>query len=135
MMAHIDIRKVLVVDADEHDRTALRGHLEHHGYIVECAENAVDAIRVGLVLEPRLVLSDLHLGEDSQAEQVFHALRRRLPDVHTALVCAAPDDETLARYRNIGIDAVFEKPLRREHLDEYLARLFATPPKDQQENT
>ena len=81
------IHKVMLVDPDEGARNALRGHLEHHGYLVECADDAPDAIRRGLKFEPHVLVTEVELAQQTFGIDVARSLTHHVADlaviVHT----------------------------------------------------
>ena len=71
------IKRILIADVDPAWCRRLQGIYEHNGHLVECAANAVDAIRVGLVFIPDLILTGWELDEDTSGLRVAHALLKR----------------------------------------------------------
>ena len=72
------MKRILIVVANLELRHRLRGLYEHNGHVVECATNAIDAIRIGLVLEPHVVLTGWELDEETSGLRVAEALMKRL---------------------------------------------------------
>ena len=68
------MKKILVADADEAFRHEARGCLQHSGLFVECAENAPDAIRMGLTLKPDILLTGLNLAGETSGIDVAKSL-------------------------------------------------------------
>lgn len=75
-----------------------------------------------------LIIDDSALPElvpppplDPQRADVRHELLARCPD-RVAVLASLPEETETQRWRSIGVDTVFPKPLRIEHLSQWLRR-------------
>ena len=111
---------VLVVDDDAAIRLLCRVNLEFDGHrVVEAA--SLDEARTILAGEPvKVVLLDLHLGNERGLD-LLRELRRDRPGIPVALLTGSmqqrsPDEEAKA-------DALISKPFEIEELGETVRRL------------
>ncbi|MGY1843658.1 response regulator [Modestobacter sp. SYSU DS0875] len=112
--------RLLVVEDDDHIRTALRWALEDEGYLVEEAVDGEDAVRRVAVAVPDLMLVDLMLG----AMDGFAVIRevRREHDLPIIVVSARADTHDIVAALEAGADDYVTKPFQ---LKEVTARLRA----------
>lgn len=94
-------RTILVVDDEEHVRSALQSVLEREGYTVRTAEAATDALEV-LRKEPiKLIISDQNMPGMSGID-FFKLVRERHPHVCRIMLTGDADRDTVVRAINQG---------------------------------
>jgi DNA-binding response OmpR family regulator len=118
-MAVVALR-LLVVEDDDHIRTALRWALEDEGYDVAEAESGEDALRAVAVAAPDLMVVDLMLGS-MDGYSVIREVRRSL-DVPIIVVSARADTSDIVAALEAGADDYVTKPFE---VKEITARLRA----------
>jgi DNA-binding response OmpR family regulator len=118
-MAGVTLR-LLVVEDDDHIRTALRWALEDEGYDVAEAGSGEEAIAAVAVAAPDLMVVDLMLG----ATDGFAVIRevRREHDLPIIVVSARADTHDIVAALEAGADDYVTKPFE---VKEITARLRA----------
>ena len=112
--------RLLVVEDDDHIRTALRWALEDEGYDVAEADSGEDALRAVAVAPPDLMVVDLMLGSmDGYA--VIREVRRS-HDLPIIVVSARADTSDIVAALEAGADDYVTKPFA---VKEISARLRA----------
>jgi DNA-binding response OmpR family regulator len=112
--------RLLLVEDDDHIRTALRWALEDEGYDVAEADSGEDALRAVAVAAPDLMVVDLMLGSmDGYA--VIREVRRSL-DLPIIVVSARADTSDIVAALEAGADDYVTKPFA---VKEISARLRA----------
>ncbi|HEX4455761.1 MAG TPA: response regulator [Kofleriaceae bacterium] len=112
--------RVLVVDDDVDVRTALRNLLQARGFVVDVAEDGLEAIEI---LDgrppPSAIVADLMMpGIVGNELLEYVAARRELAGIPIAIVTGSP------QYAPIGL-ALFRKPVDAEALVEFLRSAIA----------
>ena len=118
-MAAVALR-LLVVEDDDHIRTALRWALEDEGYTVEEAVSGEDACRQVAVAPPDLMVLDLMLGRMDGFDVVREV--RRAHDLPIIVVSARADTQNIVAALEAGADDYVTKPFQ---VKEITARLRA----------
>ena len=114
------VLRLLVVEDDDHIRTALRWALEDEGYDVAEADSGEDALRSVAVAAPDLMVVDLMLGS-MDGYTVIREVRRSL-DVPIIVVSARADTSDIVAALEAGADDYVTKPFQ---VKEITARLRA----------
>lgn len=117
---------VLVVEDDEHLRTALCDTLEFAGYPTRGAADAEQALLVLGAVEPGLIISDVQMpGIDGH--EFLSLCRRQWPEIPFVMMTAySTVDQAVRAMRNGAADYVC-KPFEAEVLIEVVARLALAP--------
>ena len=76
-------RRILIVDDEPDIRRLLGDALEAHGYVIETAADAAEAVRKGGLFLPDLVLLDIMLP-DADGFNVYERLRATAPPTSAA---------------------------------------------------
>ena len=118
-MARVALR-LLVVEDDDHIRTALRWALEDEGYDVAEADSGEDALRAVAVAAPDLLVVDLMLGS-MDGFTVIREVRRTL-DLPIIVISARADTSDIVTALEAGADDYVTKPFE---VREITARLRA----------
>jgi DNA-binding response OmpR family regulator len=118
-MAAVALR-LLVVEDDDHIRTALRWALEDEGYDVAEAVSGEDAIAAVAVAAPDLMVVDLMLGSTDGFEVIREV--RRDHDLPIIVVSARADTHDIVAALEAGADDYVTKPFE---VKEITARLRA----------
>jgi DNA-binding response OmpR family regulator len=118
-MAVVALR-LLVVEDDDHIRTALRWALEDEGYDVAEADSGEAALRAVAVAAPDLMVVDLMLGS-MDGYSVIREVRRSL-DLPIIVVSARADTSDIVAALEVGADDYVTKPFE---VKEITARLRA----------
>jgi len=122
--------RLLVVDDSELVRSSLASWFASEGCAIETVATAEEGLRVLerrdcdiVIVDYRLPLMDgLEL-----LERMPHAERR----VVTILITAYLDEQVETRARELGVDAVLEKPMTTRSLEQTMARLLAEGPDEE----
>jgi len=120
------VATILVIEDDSVFRDLLRMHLRQAGHTVQTAKDPEEGLRSLLETPPDLILLDLDLPYLSGFE-VLEALRsdpasQRIPVI---VVTGRAEEEAHERCRSIGIDGLFTKPFKSEHLIQGIAKALA----------
>jgi CheY-like chemotaxis protein len=112
--------RVLVVDDDIDVRTALRNLLQARGFVVDVAENGLEAIEIlERALPPSAIVADLLMPGILGNELLeYVAARDELARIPIAIVTGSP------QYAPVGL-ALFRKPIDAEALVEFLRSAIA----------
>jgi DNA-binding NtrC family response regulator len=100
-VAKIPGRTILVVDDEEHVRTALATLLEREGYTVTAVEGPTQALEILREKPIKLVISDQNMPDMSGLE-FFRLIRERHPQVCRIMLTADPERDTIIRAINEG---------------------------------
>ena len=117
---------ILVVDDEPDLRLLVRMTLEGHGYAVEEASTAAEAVRQALALQPRLILLDIRLP-DAEGFEVLKTLKRtpELAETPVVMMSAHSSPPTLRKAEVIGSHDYLIKPFKHDALlalvEKYLA--------------
>jgi len=99
---------ILIVDDDSLVRGSLAAVLESEGYVVDEAQNGIEAVTRAIEFAPDLVLLDLNMPHwDGWA--AFSRLDRIAPLLPVIVITARPNQYEKAV--QLGLDAFMEKPL------------------------
>ena len=112
--------RLLVVEDDDHIRTALRWALEDEGYDVAEAASGEEACQAVTVAVPDLAVVDLMLGKMSGFDVIRHI--RRSYDLPIIVVSARADTNDIVAALEAGADDYVTKPFE---VKEITARLRA----------
>ncbi|HZR10593.1 MAG TPA: response regulator [Myxococcales bacterium] len=99
--AKIPGRTILVVDDEEHVRSALSSFLEREGYTVLSAEGPTEGLEILRAQSIKLVISDQNMPDMSGIE-FFRLIRERHPQVCRIMLTGDPDRETIIKAINEG---------------------------------
>jgi DNA-binding NtrC family response regulator len=99
--AKIPGRTILVVDDEEHVRSALTAFLEREGYTVLSAEGPTEGLEILRAQPIKLVISDQNMPDMSGIE-FFRLIRERHPQVCRIMLTGDPDRETIIKAINEG---------------------------------
>ena len=111
---------VLIVDNDQLIRRSLQVNLTQHGYAVEVAESAEEALVVSSRVRPSAVIIDLLLPGMSGMELIQHI--RRESSAPILVLTVIGDEQKKIEALEGGADDYLTKPFG---LDELLARMRA----------
>ncbi len=114
-------RRILIVDDEPDIRRLLGDTLESHGYVVETAADAAEAVRKGGLFLPDLVLLDIMLP-DADGFSVYERLRKRPADLSCPIIFLTARRELDDKLHGLEQGAVdyITKPF---HMKELLARV------------
>jgi DNA-binding NtrC family response regulator len=94
-------RTILVVDDEEHVRTALTAVLEREGYTVTAVAGPSEGLEILRQQPTKLVISDQNMPDMSGLE-FFRLIRERHPQVCRIMLTADPERDTIIRAINEG---------------------------------
>lgn len=112
---------ILVVEDDKGLQTYLRELLVDNGFMVQIAEDGVQALNQIQKLLPDLVMLDLGLPNMS-GEAVCLEIRKKYPDLRVIILTAKDSVADIVQGLNLGADDYMTKPFVA---DELLARIKA----------
>ncbi len=103
---------ILCVDDDADVVEALELRLRKEGYVVETARSAEEGLRKWKDCHPDLSVIDLMMEEIDSGTGLVKDLKLAGNQAPVVLLSSLGDELTIsANYRELGLDAVFQKPL------------------------
>lgn len=111
---------ILIADDDALVLGSLAAVLEFEGFVVDEAENGLEAITCAIEHAPDLVLLDLNMPK-MDGWTAFTKLDRYRPLVPVIVITARPNQYEMAV--QLGVDAFMEKPLNISALVQAIKRL------------
>jgi CheY-like chemotaxis protein len=100
--------RILIADDDASVRASLAAVLESEGFVVDEAQNGIEAVTRAIEHAPDLVLLDLNMPH-SDGWTAFSQLDRVTPLLPVIVITARPNQYEKAV--ELGVDAFMEKPL------------------------
>ncbi|HTH48168.1 MAG TPA: response regulator [Candidatus Limnocylindria bacterium] len=116
----ITSNRVLIADDDPFVRSSLAAVLESEGFVVDQAQNGIEAVTHALAHTPDLALLDLNMP-DWDGWRAFCQLDQIRPLLPVIIITARPDQYPKAV--ELGVDAFMEKPLNLPLLIEAIRQL------------
>jgi len=108
---------ILCVDDDADLLDLLRMQLEKGGYLVEAAFSAEEGLSRFKQLNPDLIILDLMMEEIDAGTNLVKELKLAGNQAPILLLSSMGDQLNLSTgYRELGLDAVFQKPVNAESL-------------------
>lgn len=104
--------QILLIDDDDHTRTALRRVLEHAGYTVLEAANGREGLRLYRSAPADLVITDILMPEQDGLETVM-TLRKEFPEVKIIAISGGGETgrmDFLYVAKHLGAQCTFHKP-------------------------
>lgn len=117
--------KVLVAAGDGVLRDTLRGLFGFHGLYVQCASEAADAIRLGIVMRPDALVATDGLAGGTSGVDVARSLHRELPDLVIVLLAGDDPEYLAAQCADLPVAAIVEQPFGHASLHEIVAKCLA----------
>jgi two-component system CheB/CheR fusion protein len=118
----VGAKRVLVVDDNADQLTALAGNLRLEGYSIEAAFNGLEALKMAKDWRPDFVLLDIGLP-DLDGYEVARRMRA-VPEIRgTKLIAvtAHGSESDLAQAREVGFDGHITKPVELRKLLSMMA--------------
>ena len=112
--------RVLIADDDPFVRGSLAAVLESEGFVVDQAQNGIEAVTHALAHTPDLALLDLNMP-DWNGWRAFCQLDQIRPLLPVIIITARPHQYPKAV--ELGVDAFMEKPLNLPLLIEAIRQL------------
>lgn len=122
-MGKEDSPRILIVEDDATFRETVLEVLRDVGYKVKGARNVDKATRRLRKHKFDLVLSDVHIGDQSGFE-VLQVARDKRPDAKIVLMSAKADPEMMAQAKESGASRVLPKPFRVKELLHLIEELL-----------
>ena len=108
---------ILCVDDDTDLLDLLRMQLEKGGYLVETAFSGEEGLTKFKQLKPDPIIADLMMEEIDAGTNLVKELKLAGNQVPVLLLSSMGDQLSLSTsYRELGLDAVFQKPVNAEAL-------------------
>jgi len=108
---------ILCVDDDSDLLDLLRLQLEKGGYLVESAFSGEEGLAKFKQIEPDLIILDLMMEEIDAGTNLVKELKLAGNQAPILLLSSMGDQLNLSTgYRELGLDAVFQKPVNAEAL-------------------
>lgn len=104
----MSVRKVLVIDDDEHMRTTLGEILELHDFTPLVAADAAAGVALAREAEPAVALIDLVLGDDSGLD-VLREIRNVSPKTKCIVLTGRASQESAIRAVELGAYSYIQK--------------------------
>lgn len=124
-------RRVIIADDDAHMRWMLRLWLERRGFAVEESADGIELVErlasdAAAGATPDAVVSDIQMpGRDGL--EALSEIRGTYPEIPVVLITAYGDHATHRRARELGANAIIDKPLNPAKLTETLIELTGSP--------
>ena len=109
-MPDLTATRLLLVDDDGKLRDMLCTILKRGGFLVSCAGNVNDALRLIGSQDFDVLISDLHMPHDGHGLTVVSAMRHANPEALTIIFSAFPEMERAAAAILAQTDEIFVKP-------------------------
>lgn len=123
------MNKILLVDDDEAFNESLREYLEYKGFMVLSAFNGRQGLDMITSEKPELVITDLVMPELEGIELLTTVVNDSVQTKPKMIVISGGGRIGSSNYlsvaKEMGADAVFEKPLEFKLLVEEIKRLLA----------
>jgi DNA-binding response OmpR family regulator len=118
-------KTILIIDDDKDWVRMLGMRLQHEGYNVEAAFDAVQAISQMVALKPNLVLLDIIMPAGDGVE-VLERLRANVKTINIPVIAltAIKDKQTKEAAEKLGISGYFVKPVDTDELMEKLREVL-----------
>lgn len=124
-------KTILLVDDDPDFRLQQKVMLESHHYRVIEAESATAAIALIAGETPDIAVVDLMMEEQDAGFTLCHNLKKKLPEMPIIMVTGVAAEtglsfnvKTREEHRWIKADALLEKPVRAEQLQQEISKLL-----------
>jgi len=119
------MEKILIVDDEKDWLRMLSMRLQHEGYQVEAAFDAIQAVKQTIDLKPDLVLLDIIMPAGSGVG-VLENLRENLKtfNIPVIVVTGVSDKQTKEAAEKLGISGYFIKPVDMDKLIEELKKVL-----------
>jgi two-component system, NtrC family, response regulator PilR len=122
-MGSSGLPRILVVEDDETFRETVREVLRDVGYKVRGARSLKKATKRLTRHKFDLVLSDIHLGDETGFDVLQVATQKR-PNAKIILMSALADAEIMDRAKELGVTRVLSKPFRVKELLKVIEELL-----------
>ncbi len=119
--------RVLLVDDEPRYCEKLEHYLESCGFDVLAANSAADAVLLGVVFEPQLVISDWMLGDRIHGLQVVDAIRAVHPRTRPILMTGFPSADLRFEAEVSDAYAFIEKPFSPQLMTTAIELALAAP--------
>lgn len=113
--------RILILDDEETFAEMLLHVMQHEGFLVDCASDPEEALRMLREKPYALIVSDFMMPEMNGAEFLDKA-RLVVPDVPVIMVSGLMNTPDLLRVANIGVVEVLQKPLNSQGFLETVRR-------------
>ena len=119
------MEKILILDDEKDWLRMLSMRLQHEGYQVEAAFDAIQAVKQTIDLKPDLVLLDIIMPAGSGVG-VLENLRENLKtfNIPVIVVTGVSDKQTKEAAEKLGISGYFIKPVDMDKLIEELKKVL-----------
>ena len=108
---------ILYIDDDQDFLDSVRAILEAHGYIMEEAISAETGLRKYKEAKPDLIIVDLMMEEIDSGTSFIKELRLLGNTAPIYMLSVAGDEfHMTTSYTDLGLDGVFQKPIKPEVL-------------------
>jgi DNA-binding response OmpR family regulator len=114
------MEKILLVDDESDALEVLTWALEDWGCSVQTAMTGDEALRIGQLFRPTLLLTDYCLRGEVNGVDVIRGLRAHLPSLCAILMTGLPPNQLRAELRGLGEIPVVGKPFRWSELEALL---------------
>jgi DNA-binding response OmpR family regulator len=120
---------VLYIDDDDDALFAIRTVLEAQGYAMAGASSAEEGLRIYKALNPDFVIVDLMMEEVDSGASFARELKALSNKVPVYMLSSVGDDlSTSTDSAALGLDGVFQKPLKAATLLGVLKTRLLSPP-------
>jgi len=122
--SHFQDEVVLIVDNDPDILLSMKVLLMQWGLTPLTAKDTAAALNLCETLTPDIVLLDYHLDKGLTGIDVLEALRDRFEAIPAALLTAERADESLKRFRSLGLQ-VLNKPVKPGKLRALISHMLS----------
>jgi len=111
----------LIIEQEWDVRESLRKKLEARGYEVHLADNAEEALNLGIVIDMDLIITSAVLPEMSGFELIKRITEGRKDLNFTSLVLVDRDEKlSTSLSKHAGVKSVIRKPITEDLIDQSL---------------
>ena len=116
-------KRILVVDDEENDRTALSKILTHDGYNVASAGNGMEALNYLRSKDVELIITDLNMPE-MNGLMFLRELNRIHPASNVIMITAYGEVESYLEAMTLGAFEYINKPVKYDDLKKIINKIF-----------
>jgi DNA-binding NtrC family response regulator len=118
----VQVKRILLVDDDEHSRQSLKQILAEDGYDVTTCADGAEVLGVMEHSEFDVLITDLKMPKMNGIE-LLEKVKETKPDIHTIIITAFGETDTYLKAMNVGAADYLNKPIDYTELTRILKAL------------